>query len=78
MSLYGLKIMDKRYKYFQIATIYLVKQGIKFRFDPYYISCNKFDMSLDQSDKSKVWLDISGDWKPFVDIDSFKKFITTL
>jgi len=67
---------DKRLKYFQIAALLLISKGIKFKFNTSYLEVSgQFDISFDSNDKSKVWIDQTGDWTYFTDPKEFKLFI---
>ena len=68
---------DKRLKFFQLTSMYLVGKNIKFKFEGYYLSASSlsFDLSFDSSDKSKVWVERNGDWKSFTDLKVFKSWL---
>lgn len=72
--------MDGRYQYFQYLALYLIKKNIPFSFQETHITTPRMslDLTLDVLDKKKVWIERSGDWASFSDIESFKKFLKTI
>lgn len=67
---------DKRLKYFQIAALLLISKSHKFTFNgSSYLSSSILEVSFDANDKSKIWIEESGEWTSFTDPKKFKSFI---
>lgn len=68
---------DKRSKFFALAAMTLVQLDINFQYSNLYLKSDKFEMSLDRTDKSKIWIEKSDDreWISFVMFDQFKSWL---
>jgi hypothetical protein len=68
---------DKRSKFFAVAAMTLVQLDIKFEYSSLYLKSERFEMSLDRTDKSKIWIEKSddGEWISFVMFDQFKSWL---
>jgi len=68
---------DKRLKFFAVAAMTLVQLDIKFQYSNLYLKSDAFEMSLDRTDKSKIWIENSddGEWISFVMFDQFKSWL---
>ncbi len=69
---------DKRIKFFQIAAIIFIKNGISFQSKSTYLTIGQIDITFDADDKNKVWVEQNGKWTSFTNVDEFKLLINKI